>query len=164
MLNILNRVLHKIACLVPGGFTLRPQLHRMRGVKIGENVWIGQYVCIDELHPEAVSIGDNCTIGLRCSIFCHLYWGPKKSSEGYKEVVVEKNVYVGPHCLILPGVKIGEGAVIKGGSVLTRDVPPHTLWGPPEPGPLGRVTVPLTPEHSYDEFVRGLRPFRKKEN
>jgi hypothetical protein len=41
---------------VPGGYRLRPFLHRMRGVKIGKNVWISQYVYIDELHPDAVTI------------------------------------------------------------------------------------------------------------
>ena len=50
--------MHKISGVVPGGGTLRPWLHRCRGVKIGKNVWISQYVYIDELHPEAVFIGD----------------------------------------------------------------------------------------------------------
>jgi hypothetical protein len=53
---------------------------------------------------------------------------------------------------------------VKGGSVLTTNVPANTLWGPPASQPLGRVTVPLTQETSYDEFVRGLRPYRKKKN
>jgi hypothetical protein len=45
-----------MAFLFPGGDTLRPWLHRRRGVKIGKNVWISQYVYIDELHPEALTI------------------------------------------------------------------------------------------------------------
>jgi len=83
-------------------------------------------VYIDELHPEAVTIQDNCTIGLRTSIFTHFYWGPRKSTNGYHEVVIEKNIFIGPHCLILPDVRIGEGSVIKGGSVITRDILPFT--------------------------------------
>ena len=137
-------------------------LHRRRGVKIGQNVWISQFVYIDELHPEAVTIGDNCTIGLRTSIFTHFYWGPRKAENGYSEVVIEKDAFIGPHCLILPGVKVGEGAVVRGGSVLTRDVPSYTFWGPPSAGPLGEVTVPLTREHTYEQFIRGLRPIRRK--
>lgn len=160
--NIINRLLHKLASIMPGGYTLRPQLHRIRGVIIGKNVWISQYVYIDEIHPEAVFIGDNSSIGLRTSIFTHFYWGPKRPKNGYKEVVIEKDVFIGPHCLILPGVKVGEGAVVKGGSVLTRNVPPFMFWGPPPVGPLGRVTVPLIFEHEYKEFVRGLRPIGKK--
>jgi len=160
--SILNRMLHKLASIMPGGYTLRPQLHRARGAKIGKKVWISQYVYLDELHPEAITIGDNSSIGLRTSIFTHFYWGPRRSRNGYKEVVIGKNVFIGPHCLILPGVKVGDGAVVKGGSVLTRDVPPFMFWGPAPTGPLGRVTVPLTFEHEYHEFIRGLRPVRKE--
>jgi hypothetical protein len=156
----LQRLLHKFAYFAPGGYSLRPWLHRMRGTTIGSKVWISQFVYIDELHPEKVSIGKNSTIGLRTSIFAHLYWGPKKARNGSSEVVIEKNVYVGPHCVILPGVRIGEGAVIRAGTVVARNVPPYTFWGPPDAGPLARVTVPLTPEHTYAEFVRGLRPIR----
>lgn len=140
---------------------MRPWLHRRRGAKIGTNVWISQFVYIDELHPDAVTIQENCTIGLRTSIFTHFYWGARKSTDGYAEVVIEKDVFVGPHCLILPNVRIGEGAVIKAGTIVTRDVPSFTFWGPPAAGPLGRVTVPLTPEHTYKQFMKGLKPIRK---
>jgi acetyltransferase-like isoleucine patch superfamily enzyme len=155
-----NRVLNKLAFMAPGGYTVRPRLHKLRGVRMGRNVWVSQFVYIDELHPEAVTIGDNVTIGLRTSIFTHMYWGPRRSQNGFKPVVIERNAFIGPHCVILPGVRVGEAAVVKGGSVLTRNVPPFTFWGLADPGPLARVGVPLTHEHSYDEFVRGLKPLR----
>jgi len=160
--SLRRRFFHKLAYVAPGGNTLRPWLHRRRGVKIGKNVWISQFVYIDELHPEAILIGDNCSIGLRTSILSHFYWGPRRAKGGFHEVVIGKEVFIGPHCLILPGVSIGEGAVIKGGTVVTRDVPPYTFWGPQPAGPLGKVTVPLTAAHSYDAFFRGLRPIRRK--
>jgi acetyltransferase-like isoleucine patch superfamily enzyme len=149
-----------LASIAPGGYSLRPWLHKARGVKVGKNVWISQYVYLDELHPEGITIMDNSSIGLRTSIFTHFYWGSRKSANGYSEVVIEKDVFIGPHCLILPGVRIGEGAVIKGGTVVSRDVPPFTFWGLPNAGPLARVTVPLTPVHEYQEFVEGLKPIR----
>lgn len=159
--HLINRVLNKIAFISPGGYSLRPRLHRARGVKMGSNVWISQFVYIDELHPEAVTIGDNVTIGLRTSIFTHMYWGKRRSEGGYKEVVIEKDVFIGPHCLILPGVHVGEGAVVKGGSVLTRNVPARVFLGSAEPTAIAEVKIPLTAEYSYEEFVRGLRPLRK---
>lgn len=159
--NILNRLLHKIAYIAPGGTSIRPRLHSMRGAHIGTNVWISQYVYIDELHPEAVSIGDNCTIGLRTSIFTHFYWGPRRENHAGGNVIIERNVFIGPHCVILPNVRIGEGAVIKAGTVVTRDVPAHTFWGMPSAGPLGIVTVPLTSEHSYESFLSGLKLIRR---
>lgn len=158
--NLFNRMLHKIAFFVPGGATIRPWLHRLRGVKIGKDVFISQLVYIDELHPENVTIGDNSSIGLRTSIFTHFYWGPRRP-ECKGKVVVESDVFIGPHCVILPNVRIGEGAVIRAGTVVSRSVPPHVLWGSPPAQALGVATVPLTPKHDYEEFVRGIRPRRQ---
>lgn len=159
MPNLIGRLLHKLAYFVPGGYSLRPWLHKIRGTRIGKGVWISQLVYIDELYPEAVTIGENSTIGLRTSIFTHFHWGERKVG-GYSEVVIGKNVFIGPHCLILPNVHIGDGSVIKGGTVVTKDVPPNTFFGAPPAVALGKVTVPLTPEHDYKEFIRGLRPVR----
>jgi len=159
--NVLTRFIHKIAFVIPGGGSLRPWLHRICGATIGHHVWIAQFVYIDDLHPEDVHIGDNCTIGLRTSIFTHFYWGPRRpKSNG--SVVIEENVFVGPHCVILPNVHIGEGAVIKAGTVVSRNVPPHTLWGSPPAEALGMATVPLTAQHPYEEFTRGIRPLPRK--
>ena len=161
--NIINRFLHALAFFIPGGYSIRPWLHRLRGVRIGKNVWISLYVYIDQLHPEAITIGENSTIGLRTSIFTHFYWGPKRKND-FGKVLIGKNVYIGPHCLILPNVRIGEGAVVKGGSVVTRNVPPFTFWGAESSGPIARVTIPLTPDHSYAEFIHGLIPIRRRSN
>jgi acetyltransferase-like isoleucine patch superfamily enzyme len=160
--NILNRVLHKVAFFIPGGGTLRPLIHRLRGVKVGKNVWISQYVYIDELHPEAVTIHENCTIGLRTTIFTHFYWGGKRPQKSAGPVTIGKDVFIGPCCVILPNVKIGEGAVIKAGTVVTKDVPPLTFWGLPPAKALGRITVPLTSKNSYQDFIAGLKPIRSR--
>ena len=149
-----------MAC--PGGWAARPNLQRWRGAHIGVNVWIGLYVYIDDVHPEALSIGDNCTIGIRTSIITHFYWGPRQPVSNGK-VVIENDVFVGPHCVILPNVTIGEGAVIQAGSVVTRNVPPRTFWGSSPSGPLGTVAVPLTSQHGYAAFLRGVRPIQEGE-
>jgi acetyltransferase-like isoleucine patch superfamily enzyme len=161
--NLIQRFLHRLAYVAPGGYSIRPTIHRWRGVKIGKNVWISQYVYIDEVHPEAVTIGDNATIGIRVSIIAHLYWGKIPDKEGAGAIVIGPDVFIGPHSVILPGVSIGEGAVIQAGSVVSRDVPPRTFFGNPPAQPLAEVTTSLTPGHSYLEFVRGLRPLRRKE-
>lgn len=147
-------LLHKLATISPGGWVVRPKLHRMRGVTIGEHTWISLYVYLEGMYPQAVTIGSNCSIGVRTSIFAHIagkYAGP---------VIIEDDVFIGPHCVILPNVRIGKGAVIRAGTVVTRNVPPGVLWGPPAAGPLGRVTVPIV-DHDYAEFVAGIRPIRK---
>jgi acetyltransferase-like isoleucine patch superfamily enzyme len=160
MNRALSSVLNRCAFFCPGGHSVRPALQRWRGVSIGANVWIGLYVYIDDLHPSALSIGDNCSIEMRTSILTHFYWGPRRESDNGR-VVIEKDVFIGPHCVILPNVRIGEGAVIKAGTVVTQNVPPHTFWGSPAAEALAHATVPLTSQHGEAEFIRGLRPLRR---
>ena len=160
MNRLFGTVLNKAASLAPGGAGVRPRLQRWRGVRMGRNVWIGLYVYLDELHPEALTIGDNCSIGVRTSIFTHFYWGPRQpASNG--PVVIESDVFIGPHCVVLPNVRIGQGAVIQAGTVVSCNVPAGTLWGMPAAGPLARVTVPLTREHGSTAFLKGLRPMSR---
>lgn len=153
---LLSRLFCKVALFAPGGFSIRPWLHRVRGADIGKNVWISQFVYIDEVHPADVTIGDNSTIGLRTSIISHFYSGPRRPVSNGK-VVIEKDVFIGPHCVILPNVRIGEGAVVKAGTVVSRNVPPHTFWGAPSAEAIGVATVPLTPDHTYEDFLHGLK-------
>ncbi len=157
--SLINRLLAKIAMLVPGGYTLRPWLHKARGVHIGDNVWISQFVYIDEAHPENIIIKENVTIGLRSTIFAHFYSGNYEPGKKVGKVVVEKNVYIGPHCVIFHDVTIGEGAVIAAGSVVTKNVPPGVLYGPPPAVPLARVTRPLIKGKNmdYKNFLLGLK-------
>jgi acetyltransferase-like isoleucine patch superfamily enzyme len=160
MTRLVATSLSKLAMIAPGGTSVRPRLHRWRGATIGHNVWIGLYVYLDELHPEAISIGDNVTIGIRTTIVTHFYWGPRQPASNGR-VIIENDVFIGPHCVILPNVRIGEGAVIQAGTVVSRNVPARTLWGTGAAGPMGIVTVPLTGQAGYAGFLRGLRPHAK---
>lgn len=160
--EIINRILHKLAFVSPGGYSLRPGLHRIRGAKIGERVWISQYVYLDELYPEAVTIGDDSSIGLRTSIISHLHWGAKRDRDAAGPVTIGRDVFIGPHCVLLPNVSIGDGAVVVAGTVVSQNVPANTVWGHDKAGPIARATVPLTHRTSHQEFINGLRPFRKK--
>lgn len=155
--ELFQRALNKIAFNAPGGYTIRPLLHKLRGVKIGEGVWISQRVYIDELHPDAVYIGNHSTIGIGSMIITHLYWGPKRKDHPGK-VIIEDDVFVGPNCIILPDVVIGQGSVIQAGTVVSRKVPAGTLLGAPRAEALGRVTIPLTHNFSYEKFKKGLKP------
>jgi len=46
-----------------------------------------------------------------------------------KAVVIEDDVWIAARAIILPGVRIGKGAVIAAGAVVTKDVPPYTVVG-----------------------------------
>ena len=50
------------------------------------------------------------------------------SDESYK-VIIGKRAWIGPRSIILHSVKIGEGAVVAAGSVVTKDIPPFTIVG-----------------------------------
>jgi acetyltransferase-like isoleucine patch superfamily enzyme len=154
---LLQRLLRKIAYWAPGGYSLRPSLHKMRGVHIGDGVWISQYVYIDEIHPESISIGNDTTIGIGTLIIAHLYWGPRQR-DYVSKVKIGDNVFIGPYCVILPNVTIGNGAVVQAGTVVSKDVPPETLWGIPKAKALARVSIPLTQWNTYKQYIQGLRP------
>jgi len=160
--SVCNRLLNYLAFRLPCGYSIRPRLQKLRGVKIGKHVWLSPMVYIDENHPDAISIGDDVAIGLRTTIFAHFYSGPKRSKEHARPVVIEDKVFIGPHCVILPGVHIGKGSVIQAGTTVSRDIPSYTLWGPPKAMPIAKVTVPCPHYHTTEEFVKGLRPIRKK--
>jgi acetyltransferase-like isoleucine patch superfamily enzyme len=81
-----------------------------------------------------VTIGDRVLIGYRTQILSsnHVIDGKKPifySGHVKKPVVIENDVWIGASCIILPGTRIGEGAVIAAGSVVTKDVPAFAIVG-----------------------------------
>lgn len=52
---------------------------------------------------------------------------PVDISLGEKPVIIEDDVLIGCMCVILPGVRIGRGAIVGAGSVVTRDVPGYSI-------------------------------------
>lgn len=154
--RLFNRWLHLLARFLPGSTTLRPFLHRLRGVKITGPVFIGEEVYLDSEYPEAIELREGALICLRSTIVAHL--------RGPGRVIIGKNVVLGAGVTVTcPGGKtleIGEGAVIGAGSVVGNSVPPFTFCGGARIQALATLTVPLTPETSYEEFIKGLRPMR----
>jgi len=157
--RILQRFLAKLAMVAPGGYTLRPWLHKKRGVRIGAGVWIGQLVYIDELHPEQVVIEENAVVGLRCTIFAHFYTGGYSPAAKVGKVVIKRGAFLGPNCTVLNDVVIGQGSVVVAGSVVSRNVPPGVVFGPPPSAPLAKITHPLIKEGKveYGKFLFGLK-------
>jgi serine acetyltransferase len=152
-----NRMLHLLARFLPGATSLRPWLHRLRGVKIAERVFIGDEVYLDNEFPEAIELREGALIGLRSTIVAH--------TRGPGRVVVGKNAVIGAGTLITCAagqtLEIGEGAVVGAGSVVANSIPSFTLCGSPRARALATVTVPFTLDTSYQEFLRGLRPLTK---
>ena len=82
----------------------------------------------------SVSFGDNfhSARGLRILTQNHDFEGtalPYDASVVVKDVVINDNVWVGMDVLILPGVVVGEGAIVQAGSVVAIDIPPLAIVG-----------------------------------
>lgn len=114
---------------------IRPQLHRWRGVKVGQKVFIGSDVILEGAYPEKVIIGNGVLLANRVQVLCHnrdlstYSRGVKISDIGYtvKQTIIEDDAIVMINACILTGVRVGKGAVIAAGSVVTKDVEPYTL-------------------------------------
>jgi acetyltransferase-like isoleucine patch superfamily enzyme len=156
--RVWNRVLGMVARFAPGATSLRPFLHKLRGVRITGRVFIGDDVYMENEFPDCIEIGEGVQICLRSVLIAH--------TRGSGRIVLEKNVFVGANCVIIasPGatLTVGEGAVITTSTVVASDVPAHTLVGNERAKPLAKVTVPFTMETSYERFLAGLRPLKKK--
>ncbi len=46
-----------------------------------------------------------------------------------KDVIIDSYVWIGSRVTILPGTKIGEGAIIQGGAVVHGEIPPYSIAG-----------------------------------
>jgi serine acetyltransferase len=156
--RFLNRLFSLLARFSPGATTLRPSLHRLRGVKIGRGVFIGDDVYLDNEYPDAIEIHDHVQISIRTIVIAH--------TRGPGRIVVEKEAFIGPNCVVVGGagqvVKIGAGAVIGAGSVITKSIPPGLYVAPAPTQCLARVDVPLTTAKSMESFRAGLRPLLAK--
>jgi len=152
--GFINRICQGLARSAPGAQSLRPALHRARGVKIGKGVWIGYDVILDTSQPHLITLEDNCVLSLHVVVLAHF-----RENRGVK---IGRDAFVGAGALILPNVTIGEGAVVAAGSVVTRSVPAFTLVQGNPAVPVARCGIPIGTETSAREFSRNLRPLTTK--
>lgn len=96
------------------------------GMKIGEHSVLAFMVVPDILYPERIRIGTNTIIGYNTTILAHEYL-IKEYRVG--DVVIGSNVMIGANTTILPGIHIGDGAVVCAASLVNRDVPAGAFVG-----------------------------------
>jgi amino acid adenylation domain-containing protein len=155
--GIKNRILQLLARIAP--LKLRATFHRWRGVHIGSNVYIGYDVIIETAYPWLVSIGNDSGIGIRGMIIGH-FIGMEKASlqRGDLSIEIGDKVWLGPGVLILPNVKIGDGAVVAAGSTVTTSIPAGTFAQGNPAKPIAKCGIPLVRGTSYEEFIKHLEP------
>ncbi len=129
-------------------WTFRKFIYQLFGLKIGKDSKI--HVGARFFRPDKVSIGEDTIVGEmafldgRAGIFIGnhvdiasgvwIYTSEHDISSEKMKAVEEKveignYVFIGPRAIILPGVKIGEGAVVAAGAVVTKEVATRTIVG-----------------------------------
>ncbi len=114
---------------------LRPALLRRIGCHVGKNAFIGDYVRVDLQHANMIFIGEYAHITSGCRLLCHqrdlsnYHVGDNAALCGYRkgEIHIGKGVMVGMESTIMPGVTIGDGAIIGAGSLVVKDIPAWTV-------------------------------------
>jgi len=117
-------------------------------IKIGDNSVINRHVYLDG--RIGITIKDNVSISPEVYIVSmeHDYNDPNFKTTG-KSVLIEDHVWIGVRAMILPGVTIGEGAVVGAGSVVTRSVEPYQVVAGVPARRIGERLRQISYRHRY---------------
>lgn len=105
----------------------QPDLTLAKNAYLARNVYIGAY--------QPIKIGRDSLIGAYSYIISANHCFKDRNTpirlQGYTGAAIEigNDVWIGCHATILPGVTIGNGAIIAAGAVVNKDVPPFEIWG-----------------------------------
>ncbi|MCY7866608.1 heptaprenylglyceryl phosphate O-acetyltransferase [Bacillus spizizenii] len=95
-------------------------------MKVGKQTSFALMVMPDIMFPEKISVGTNTIIGYNTTILAHEYL-----IQEYRigKVLIGDEVMIGANTTILPGVEIGDGAVVSAGTLVHKDVPAGAFVG-----------------------------------
>jgi len=104
------------------------EIRAPRGIQIGPGTIVGNDAILDG--RAGIVLGANVNLSSAVAIWT-LQHDPQDGAFGIKRgsVVVHDRAWLSFRSTILPGVTIGEGAVVAAGAVVTRDVPPYAIVG-----------------------------------
>jgi len=126
------------------------------GIRIGSDSLIGEYTVIRG--QGGVTLGDRVYTSPMTQIIAvnHVFSDPARpfveqgiTAEG---IVIEDDVWLGAAAVVTDGVRIGRGAVVAAGAVVTGDVPAHTVVG----GVPARVIREITDQTAAETARRGI--------
>jgi acetyltransferase-like isoleucine patch superfamily enzyme len=125
----------------PGAIEIGDDVRILRGVTmsttpngkiyIGSSSHVGENTII--FSDIGIQIGNNAIIGPQNIIidFDHTYASFEipinQQGINRKEVIIEEDVWISSHCVIIKGVRIGKGSVVGAGSIVNKDVPPYSV-------------------------------------
>jgi acetyltransferase-like isoleucine patch superfamily enzyme len=114
---------------------IRSMLWRWMGAKVGKGCYIGYDVYADMNHMDLIELEDGVNIANRSLLLCHqrnfkdYHIGDDYNALPYitKKILLKKGCLLGMETMVLPGVTVGEGAIVGAGSLVTKDIPPWTV-------------------------------------
>jgi acetyltransferase-like isoleucine patch superfamily enzyme len=129
------------------------QYFRSRGAEIGDDVEIfGANLFTFGSEPYLVSIGDHVTISHKVDFITHdgglrVVRSRYPDAYLYGRIQIAENCFVGAHCVLLLGAKVGAGSVIGSGSIVTGEIPPGVV----------ATGAPAKPVKTVEEYIQGKR-------
>lgn len=98
-----------------------------KNITIGKNVFINSGCCFQD--QGGIEIGDGSLIGQQVVIATlnHGQSPQDRQSMLPAKVVIGRNVWIGAHATVLPGVNIGDNSIIGAGAVVNKDVPANCV-------------------------------------
>ncbi len=100
-----------------------------KNIHFGKNIFVNSGCRFQD--QGGIWIGDNTLIGHN-AVLATLNHDPdpkKRANLIPSRIVIGQDVWLGANVTVLPGVSIGDGAIIAAGAVVTKDVPPNTIVG-----------------------------------
>lgn len=150
---MIRQVINYLLCYLPASrfFFIKRWLLRLSGVDlgdgvcicgggwiygrgeliIGESTWLSPRIIFYTNPDASIKLGQRCDIGPGVEFIPgghQIGRADRRAGEGAaKPIVIGDGCWIGAKCVILGGVRIGNGSVVAAGSVVTQDVPDNTL-------------------------------------
>lgn len=153
---------------------LRIRMERWRGVRIGKHVHWGLNNVVDAPYPYFLVVEDGAALAGNVQVLTHIkpskYFSRCLTSH-VAPVIVRKNAWVAVGVTLMPGVEIGEGAMVSAGSIVNTDIPPMVLAGGNPAKVIMDLSRFLKQNYTPEEYERLLKEreakfkeFRKRES
>lgn len=131
--------------------------HKRGRIELGDDVEVGDYTLF--IADDFVRVGKGSFVGPHCVLrdTNHTFQGSDVHwrllphiSQG---ITIGEGCYVGARCYIMPGVRVGDGAVIAPASIVTKDVGPNEIWAG---APVARMVAHRTDPAKRSKLKRDL--------
>lgn len=114
---------------------VRPAIMRRMGCHVGKGCFIGDHVKIDTGHADMITLEDGVSVAGGTRLLCHqrdfsdYFVGGDYNALAYsiKPILLKKGCLIGMESIVLPGITVGEGAIVGAGSLISKDIPAWTI-------------------------------------